>query len=112
MRGRIVPRMGLYDSFEVIRADEFADWLAKLRDMRARQAIEARILRVENGNFGDAKAIGDGISELRIHVGPGYRVYFTQHGFRVVILLCGGDKSRQAKDITLAREIAARFKED
>jgi putative addiction module killer protein len=99
------------EHFEVIRADEFAGWLGRLRDAIARRAIEARIRRLQNGNFGDAKAIGEGLSEMRVHVGPGYRVYFTQHGYRVVILLCGGDKSTQAKDIELARRIAGRFKE-
>lgn len=99
------------EGFEVIRSDEFLDWLTRLRDRTARLAIERRILRIERGNFGDAKAIGEGLSEVRVHIGPGYRVYFTQHGYRVVILLCGGDKSSQARDIEAARRIARRFRE-
>jgi putative addiction module killer protein len=103
--------MGLFDRFEVIRSDEFVGWLSHLRDNVARQAVESRILRLEHGNFGDAKAIGEGISELRIHAGPGYRVYFIQHGYRVIVLLCAGDKGSQTRDMAAARHIASRFKE-
>lgn len=100
--------MPSFELFEIIRADEFDEWLNRLRDSIARQAIEARILRLHHGNFGDAKAIGDGLSELHIHAGPGYRVYFTQHGYRVIILLCGGDKGSQQRDIAAAHRIAGR----
>lgn len=103
--------VGTFEYFEILQADEFVAWVSRLRDSVARQAIEARIARLQFGHFGDSKAIGEGLSELRVHVGPGYRVYFTQHGYRVIVLLCGGDKGSQARDIALARRIARRFKE-
>ena len=83
---------------EVRRSAEFSDWLKSLKDVRAQARIEIRIARVELGNLGDAKFF-DGIGELRIDYGPGYRVYFIKRGNTVVILLCGGDKSSQKKDI-------------
>ncbi len=70
-----------------------------------------RIDRVEEGNFGDSKPVGEGVSEMRIHYGPGFRVYFTQHGLELVILLAGGDKSTQAKDIQSALSLAQQLKE-
>ena len=78
----------------------------KLADSRARMRIQVRIDRMAEGNFGDVKAIGEGISEARIDYGPGYRVYFMQQGRQLVILLCGGDKSSQSRDIKQARLIA------
>jgi putative addiction module killer protein len=84
----------------------FDDWLAKLRDRQAVRRIHARIDRAEDGNFGDCEPVGEGVSEMRIHYGPGYRVYFTQRGMEIVILLAGGDKSTQSKDIKTALEIA------
>lgn len=95
---------------EIVRSDEFADWLANLRDARAAAKIAVRIERLAGGNPGDAKAVGDGISELRIDYGPGYRVYFTWHGRTLVILLWGGDKASQRRDIAKAKVIAARWK--
>jgi putative addiction module killer protein len=89
---------------EVLRSQTFADWLNGLRDNQARLRINARILRMEAGNMGDMAPVGEGVSEIRIHYGPGYRVYFVRHGS--VILLCGGDKSSQAKDIKRAKEMA------
>lgn len=71
--------------------------------------IQARIDRAEAGNFGDCQAVGEGVSEMRIHYGPGYRVYFTQRGLEIVILLAGGDKSTQSKDIKTALDIARRL---
>jgi putative addiction module killer protein len=84
----------------------FDDWLAKLRDRQAVRRIHARIDRAEDGNFGDCEPVGEGVSEMRIHYGPGYRVYFTQRGMEIVILLAGGDKSTQSKDTKTALEIA------
>lgn len=85
----------------------FANWMAGLRDTRARARIAARIDRLAFGNLGDVEAVGQGISELRIHQGPGYRVYFVRRGPVSIVLLCGGDKSTQAKDIKTAKTLAA-----
>lgn len=81
-------------------------WFAALRDRTARARIDIRIRRLSLGNSGDIRPVGDGISELRIHYGPGYRIYLKKRGDTVVILLAGGDKSSQAKDIRLARNLA------
>jgi len=91
---------------EVRQTETFARWLAGLRDQRARARIQARIDRLQIGNPGDVKAVGGGISEMRIDYGPGYRVYFVQRGTALVILLAGGDKGTQARDIAMARELA------
>lgn len=88
-----------------LRTDEFNDWLEKLRDDVAKARILARIRSAEEGNFGDSEPVGDGISEMRVHIGPGYRVYFCRRGSVVYLLLCGGDKSTQRKDIKLAKTI-------
>jgi len=82
--------------------DLFADWLGSLRDMTAKIAISRRVNRVEQGNFGDHKALRDGVWELRIDVGPGYRVYYSLSGKQIVLLLCGGDKRSQGRDIDRA----------
>jgi putative addiction module killer protein len=89
----------------------FREWLGRLKDKRARAAVDARLLRVRLGNFGDAKAIGGGVDELRIHVGPGYRVYFAKDGDKVVLLLIGGDKGTQAKDIKAVQGYWAEYRE-
>lgn len=81
----------------------FNDWLLALRDVHARARIRARIARVREGNFGDAKPIGEGVHELRVHHGPGYRIYFGRQGRAVVVLLCGGDKRTQPRDIARAK---------
>ncbi|MHB8447844.1 MAG: type II toxin-antitoxin system RelE/ParE family toxin [Rudaea sp.] len=81
----------------------FDDWLISLRDVVAAQRIGARIARLRTGNFGDCKSVGGGVLELRIDHGPGYRVYFGKHGQTLVLLLCGGDKRTQARDILNAR---------
>ena len=82
----------------------FSEWLDNLRDRKARGVIRARLNRVQLGNLGDCKSVGDGVFELRIAFGPGYRVYFGQDGERLVILLCGGDKSSQTRDIGRAKD--------
>lgn len=84
--------------------DVFGEWLGRLRDPAARARIEVRLTRLERGLFGDCKPVGEGVSELRIDWGPGYRVYFCRDGDAIVILLCGGDKRTQAKDIRDAIE--------
>ena len=84
----------------------FDRWFKRLRDRRAAARVQARIDRAESGNLGDCKPVGEGVSEMRIDYGPGYRIYFLQRGTEVVILLVGGGKSTQAKDIELAKELA------
>jgi putative addiction module killer protein len=91
---------------EIRETDTYHEWFEALKDKRAKARIDVRIRRVSIGNFGDVKPVGKGIFELRIDYGPGYRVYFTQHRNILVILLCGGDKSTQAKDIERAHELA------
>lgn len=93
--------------FEVQQTDRFSAWFAKLTDHRARAAVFDRIDRLALGNFGDAKSVGDGVKELRIHLGPGYRIYFCQIGATVILLLIGGDKRTQDDDIKRAKELAA-----
>jgi putative addiction module killer protein len=83
--------------------EPFTAWLRELRDGRTRNRIRQRIARVRLGNFGDARAVGEGVQELRIHTGPGYRVYFGREGETVVILLCGGGKGSQERDIERAQ---------
>jgi putative addiction module killer protein len=91
---------------EVRQTKIFMEWRAGLRDAVARKRIGARIDRLSFGNFGDAKSVGEGVSELRLDFGPGYRIYFVQRGDVLVILLCGGDKSTQARDIAKAKRLA------
>ena len=95
---------------ESIQTQAFADWLTELTDIDARAAVLARIGRLELGNAGDVAPVGDGISEMRIHLGPGYRVYFMQEGKLTIILLCGGDKSSQKRDIKEAKALAAAWR--
>ena len=91
---------------ELRKTDIFADWLDGLRDIAARARVQARIKRMAMGNPGDAKPVGEGVSEMRIDYGPGYRVYFKKRGRGAVILLAGGDKSSQASDIRTALRLA------
>ena len=91
---------------EVRETDEFREWFEGLRDLTAQMRIGIRIRRVSLGNFGDAKSVGDGLFELRIQYGPGYRVYYARQGDTVVILLAGGDKSTQRRDIERAKALA------
>lgn len=96
---------------ELIKTNTFDRWLRQLRDVQARARIEARIRRLSLGNPGDVKPVGEGVSEMRIDYGPGYRVYFMTKGPIVVVLLCGGDKGSQSRDIELAKTIASQWKE-
>lgn len=93
----------------IYTTDVFDEWFSGLRDKRGKARIEARLRRVEQGNFGDAKPIGEGVSELRIDCGSGYRVYLAQPGIEVVVLLAGGDKSTQEQDIKAALELARKL---
>ncbi len=96
---------------EIRKTDVFARWLDGLRDIRARARVQARIERLAAGNPGDAEPVGEGVSELRIDYGPGYRVYFRKRGHELIILLAGGDKSTQAKDIKTALRLARNLSE-
>ena len=91
---------------EIFYTEIFGKWLRRIRDPRAKAAIVSRIERIEDGNFGDRKAVGGGASELRIDVGKGYRIYYTIRRQTVMVLLCGGDKSSQQRDVHHARQIA------
>ena len=91
---------------EIHKTEVYAKWLDGLPDIQARARILARVERLAAGNPGDVKPVGEGVSELRIDYGPGYRVYYTQQGREVVILLAGGDKSTQAQDIKIALRLA------
>ncbi len=91
---------------EIRETDAFSEWLATLRDAHARTRVQARILRLKLGNPGDVKPIGEGVSELRINYGPGYRVYYVKRGPLLIILLAGGAKSTQGKDIKTALILA------
>lgn len=97
---------------EVRLLEEFADWLSSLRDGRARVKITARLTRLSLGNPGDVAPIGDGVSELRINYGPGYRVYYLQNGATLAIVLGGGDKGTQAADIKRALKIAKQWRSE
>ena len=92
---------------EVRQTEVFARWFLRLRDLRARARIQTRVDRLEMGNAGDARPVGEGVSEMRIDYGPGYRVYFIQRGSELIILLAGGDKSSQSKDISNALRLAS-----
>lgn len=96
---------------EIRKTEIFTKWFEGLKDRQAKARIQARIDRVQMGNFGDVAPVGEGISELRIFYGPGYRVYFIKRGVAVVILLSGGDKSSQTSDIVRAKEIVKQLEE-
>jgi len=100
------------EGLDVQTTAEFDAWFVRLKDERAVAAIRARMLRLRHGNFGDAKSVGDGVSELRVDLGPGYRVYYTRIGLVIVVLLVGGDKRSQVRDITAARQLADRVRGD
>ncbi len=99
--------------YSIEKTDEFEKWFRKLKDKRAKAKILFRIQRIEEqGNFGDCEPVGQGISELRIHYAKGYRVYLKEHNGRIVLLLNGGDKSTQQKDITKAKQIWADYQNE
>ena len=93
--------------FEVLTTDEFDRWLSDLADERARTKIASRVARLRFGNAGDAKPVGEGVSEMRVHHGPGYRVYYKQTNKTIIVILSGGDKSTQEKDVRRAKKMAA-----
>ena len=95
----------------ILTTEVFMSWYQSLQDRQAARRIQARIDRAEDGHFGDCKPVGEGISEMRIHHGPGYRVYFIQRKLDIVILLAGGDKSTQSEDIRRALQLARQLKE-
>ena len=97
--------------FEIIKSDTFDRWLIGLKDRQVRLRVQARVDRLSEGNPGDVKPVGGGISELRIDFGPGYRVYFMKRGLLVIVLLAGGDKRTQQADIKRAVKIAKDWKE-
>lgn len=97
--------------YTILRSNVFAEWLDGLADEQAKARIMARILSAEKGNFGDCAPVGVGISEMRVHFGPGYRLYYARRGRVMYLLLCGGDKSTQKRDIKRAKDILAAFKE-
>ena len=96
--------------YEIIQSATFSKWLSGLKDQQARMRVHVRLDRVMLGNFGDSAPIGEGLSELRIHYGPGYRLYYIQRDMRVVIL-CGGDKTSQPRDIEKAKKIAKEWRD-
>src|SRR5271170_4707631 len=96
---------------EIRQTETFSEWLRNLSDSRAKARIAARIDRLALGNPGDVAPVGEGVSEMRVHYGPGYRVYFVQRGAALVVLLCGGDKSTQAGDIRKAKQLVSELED-
>lgn len=97
--------------YEIRRTATFTKWLDRLRDARARARILSRLTRVEGGNLGDTKPVGEGVSEFRIGYGPGYRVYYTQRNQKIIVLLVGGDKATQGQDIKRAIQLVRELDE-
>jgi putative addiction module killer protein len=97
--------------FELKQTDVFRKWRLRLKDARTRAVIASRLDRLAFGNWGDVKPVGKGISELRIDYGPGWRIYFQQRGDSLIVLLCGGNKGSQARDIETAKRLAAEWRE-
>lgn len=96
--------------YTILRSATFDRWLGRLRDRRAVNRIVARLLAAENGHLGDVRPVGDGVSEMRINYGPGYRVYFITRGTELIVLLCGGDKDSQRRDIERAKRMAREWR--
>ena len=97
--------------FELKQTETFRKWRTRLKDERARVLVASRLDRLAFGHPGDVEPVGQGVSELRIHHGPGYRIYFQKRGSTIIVLLCGGDKSTQAKDIKAAQRLAEAWSE-
>lgn len=97
--------------FDLRQTLAFKKWFEGLRDREAQRRIAMRIVRLEGGLFGDTKSVGEGVGELRIDFGPGYRIYFARRGTSIVLLLCGGDKSSQQSDIATAKALAAKWED-
>ena len=98
--------------YQIQQTDIFAKWLSKLKDRKATAKILARLESLRQGNTGDSKSLGSGLHELRVHLGPGYRIYYTRKSGLLVLLLCGGNKSSQSKDITRARKILVELRSE
>ena len=98
------------DVLEIVESATFKRWIRSLRDRRAVARINARLRSVSLGNLGDVRPVGDGVSEMRIHHGPGYRIYFMRQDLTLVVLLCGGDKGSQPRDIERAKRLALEWK--
>ena len=96
--------------YTVLRSVAFDLWLRRLRDRQAVDRIIARLLATEDGHLGDVRPVGDGVSEMRIHHGPGYRIYFITQGAELIVLLCGGDKDSQRRDIERAKRMATEWR--
>lgn len=92
--------------YSILTTEQFDKWFNALRDRKAKTLVQIRIDRMEDGNFGDCQPVGNGVSELRIHHGAGYRIYFKRSGLEIIVLLVGGDKSSQPKDIKMAIALA------
>ena len=91
--------------YQLQSTEVFDQWLRRLQDLKGRARILARLEAAQLGNLGDTKAVGNGVREMRVHIGPGYRIYFAQRGRTLLLLLCGGDKTTQTRDIARARQI-------
>ena len=102
---RLYPNGYVSFVYQIRQSDVFSHWLSELRDARAKARVIARIDSARFGNLGDTKSVGGGVHEMRIHVGAGYRIYFARTGKVVLLLLCGGDKSSQARDIARAKRL-------
>jgi len=92
--------------FTVLTTDTFSEWLDGLKDVRTRRRLATRLRKAELGNLGDVKSVGDGVMEMREHFGPGWRMYYIQRGTTMILMLGGGDKDAQARDIAMAKTIA------
>lgn len=111
MVGHDKPLRHLEYPVTVVQTDSFCDWLDTLKDRSARARINDRLKRLAYGNAGDSKSVGDGVQELRLHFGPGYRVYYMWRDGVLIILLNGGDKSSQSRDIAKAKRLAKEAKD-
>lgn len=99
-------------AYTILTTEAFDIWFTRLRDRSAQRRIQARIDRMEDGNLGDWKSIGGGVAEARLAFGPGYRLYFMRRGLEVIVLLCGGDKGSQKRDIGLALDLASTLEKE